>query len=130
MSWSLLTYNMLVHESGLAIKLLGGTWRHPRDIVPYNTEMFTDSYAQRLLAEGMHYLKHHVADLESQFMQLLKAKKGGQLPPKALKPQTPLKPQFTGNKEYFDAVPIRRSNPKYNYEPPLFSETVDQLAVV
>lgn len=77
MTWSLLSYNHLVHCSGATLRLVGGTWRNPQRIIPANVEGMTDYQIQSLVAEGLHYVKLNFSELELDLLNKLEAKKSG-----------------------------------------------------
>ncbi|VUD47214.1 hypothetical protein TDB9533_00981 [Thalassocella blandensis] len=77
MTWSLISYNHLVHTSGATLRLVGGTWRNPQRIMPANVEGLTDYEVQSLVAEGLHYVKLNISELELDLLKKLEAKKSG-----------------------------------------------------
>lgn len=77
MTWSLLSYNHLVHSSGATLRLQGGTWRNPQRITPANVDHLTDFEVQSLVAEGLQYVKVNISELELDLLKKLEAKKCG-----------------------------------------------------
>ncbi len=75
MNWSLISYNQLVHINGVALRLVGGTWRNPQRIIPTNVENLSDREIQNLVAEGIMYVKQNISELELDLLRKLEVKK-------------------------------------------------------
>ena len=75
MAWSLRSYNLLVNEDGHALRLMGGTWRHPKHIAVVPKRNVDDATKQRILREGMQHVFLNINELEEALLLKLEGKK-------------------------------------------------------